>query len=295
MGEIAALATALCWMFTSIFFTIGGREVGSVVVNRIRLVMAVFFLTATHLVLEGTLLPLSVEPERWLWLGLSGIIGLVVGDAFLFQAFVLVGARLSMLIMSLVPVLSTLLAWLFLGERLNLTEIGAVGLTVGGIAWVVLERRNENTQADMRQYTLGILFGLGGAIGQAIGLITAKKGLEGDFSTLSGVLIRILVAMVVIWAIAAIQGRVRSSVLALRNQRAFLAITGGSLAGPFLGVWLSLIAIDLARVGIASTLMALAPVFILPVAHWWLKERMTWRAAGGTIVAMIGVTLIFLE
>jgi drug/metabolite transporter (DMT)-like permease len=266
-----------------------------VVVNRIRLVMAVFFLTATHLVLEGTLLPLSVEPERWLWLGLSGIIGLVVGDAFLFQAFVLVGARLSMLIMSLVPVLSTLLAWLFLGERLNLTEIGAVGLTVGGIAWVVLERRNENTQADMRQYTLGILFGLGGAIGQAIGLITAKKGLEGDFSTLSGVLIRILVAMVVIWAIAAIQGRVRSSVLALRNQRAFLAITGGSLAGPFLGVWLSLIAIDLARVGIASTLMALAPVFILPVAHWWLKERMTWRAAGGTIVAMIGVTLIFLE
>lgn len=295
MGELAALATAVLWTLTSIFFTIGGREVGSVVVNRARLVLAVIFLMLTHLILQGTLFPLFVEPERWFWLGLSGIVGLVVGDAFLFQAFVLVGPRLSMLMMSLVPVISALIAWVFLGERLSWLEIGAVSLTVGGIAWVVLERDDNPVEADRRQYMLGILAGLAGAVGQALGLVAAKKGLAGDFSVLSGVLLRMAVAAVVMWALAAVQGQIRPTLSALRhNPYALKMIVAGSVVGPFLGVWVSLIAVNLARVGIASTLMALTPILILPVAHWIFKEKISARAIFGTAIALMGVALIFM-
>ncbi len=295
MGELAALATAVLWTLTSIFFTIGGREVGSVVVNRVRLALAIVFLMFTHLILQGTLFPVLVEPERWFWLGLSGIIGLVVGDAFLFQAFVLVGPRLSMLMMSLVPVISTVIAWVFLGERLSWLEIGAVSLTVSGIAWVVLERDNNPIEVDRRQYILGILAGLAGAVGQALGLVAAKKGLAGDFSVLSGVLIRMVIAAVVMWGLAAVQGQIRPTLSALRrNPYALKMIVAGSVVGPFLGVWVSLIAVNLARVGIAATLMALTPILILPAAHWVFKEKISARAIFGTVVALAGVTLIFM-
>ena len=132
VGEIAALATAFCWSLTSTFFSIAGRAVGSVVVNRARLVLAVFFLALTHLLIQGELLPVHAEPSRWWWLGCSGIIGLALGDSCLFQALVLVGPHLSMLLMSLVPVVSTLVAWAYLnglrvGQTISRAQHGVFG------------------------------------------------------------------------------------------------------------------------------------------------------------------------
>lgn len=294
MGELAALGTAVCWTFTSIFFSVAGREVGSATVNRVRLLMAVLFLMITHQILLGTPFPVSASPERWLWLGISGIVGLAIGDAMLFQALVLIGPRLSMLLMAIVPVLSTFIAWLTLGEVLSWVEISAVILTISGIGWVILERSNGTVAGQNRQYTTGILFGLGGAVGQALGLVSAKQGLIGDFPVLSGVLMRMAVAMVAIWLVTILRGKVKSSFLAMRNRRALLATTGGSFFGPFIGVWLSLVAVDLARVGIASTLMALSPILILPVSKWILKERISIRAVLGTMLALVGVATIFL-
>ena len=297
MGELAALATSLMWMFTSIFFTIGGREVGSTIVNRSRLLLAVVFLSLTHLLTLGTIFPVGVEPERYFWLGLSGIIGLVIGDAFLFQAFVMVGPRISMLLMALVPVISTFLAWVFLGETLGLWQLVAIGITVSGIAWVVLESPRQDdphTITDPRHRLLGILAGLGGAFGQSFGLIAAKQGLAGDFPVLSGVLIRMVVAVIVIWAVTALRGNLRRTAILLKNRKALLAVVGGSAVGPFIGVWLSLVAVHLAPVGIASTLMALAPVLILPIAHFFLHDRVGFRAVFGTVVALGGVAMIFM-
>jgi drug/metabolite transporter (DMT)-like permease len=141
LGEIAALATSFCWSFTSIQFTLAGQRIGSVVVNRARLVLAVLYLSLAHLLLQGELWPIHAEPFRWGWLGLSGTIGLVLGDSCLFQAFLLIGTRRAMLLMTLVPVISTLVAWGWLGETLHPVEMGAVLLTVSGIAWVVSERQ----------------------------------------------------------------------------------------------------------------------------------------------------------
>ena len=294
LGEIAALATAVCWAATSLFFTIAGKQVGSQLVNRARLPLAAFFLAITHLLWQGEALPLHAEPSRWGWLGVSAISGLVLGDAMLFQAFVLIGTRLSMLLMTLTPVIGALLAWVFLGETLSLLEIAAIIVTMSSIAWVVSEQRNSNSvNGNPRNYVIGVLCGIGGASGQALGLILSKRGMVGDFPALSASLMRLTTASVVIWLWALIQGQLRPTIEGLRIRSARWAILGGTLVGPFVGMTLSLAAIQLAPVGIASTLMALAPVILLPLAYWIFKERITQRAIVGTVVAMVGVAMIF--
>jgi len=295
-GELAALGTSLCFSFTSTFFTLAGRQVGSVVVNRIRLLLAVGFLMLVHWALLGQPLPLGAGPERWFWLGLSGIIGLVLGDALLFQAFVWIGPRISMLMMSLVPVISIALARVFLGETLTGQQLLAVSITVAGVAWVILERSGTNgTPGTEQRYGLGILFALGGATGQALGLVTAKQGLIGDFSPISGTLIRMLTATIVMWGFTIAMRKVRSTLQHLRqDNRAAMQIVTGSFFGPFLGVTLSMIAVQTTQVGVAATLMALTPVFLLPISHFVFHEHIGWRATIGTLVAIAGVALLML-
>jgi drug/metabolite transporter (DMT)-like permease len=295
MGEAAALLTAFCWVGSSLFFTNAGRLVGSMVVNRIRLVVAVLLLILAHSILLGRVIPVDAGIDRWMWLGASGIVGLVLGDAALFQAFVLIGPRIGTLIMSLVPVISALIAWSFLGERLQLLETAGILIAVAGIAAVVSERGNGGLAVDRKQYLTGVLFGLLGAVGQAVGMVLAKRGLAGDFPALSGVLLRMITAMVVLWAFTLLRGQARTTLIAVTtNNRAFRSIVGGSIAGPFLGVWFSLIAIQTTYVGIASTLMALTPVIMLPVVKWGFKERVSRWALGGTLVSLTGVAIIFL-
>ncbi len=181
-GEIAALTTALCWSFGSVFFTLSGSRIGSANVNRARLIVALILLTVAHFFIYGNLLPLDASPQQWGWLGLSGIIGFVAGDGMLFEAFVLIGPRLSMLIMALVPILSALLGWIFLGESLKSLEIAAIIITIAGIAWVVSDKRKENGDTkDKKRLSAGLGFAFGGALGQTIGLALSKKGLEGGF------------------------------------------------------------------------------------------------------------------
>lgn len=294
-GELAALATALCWTGSATFFTFGSRRVGSVVVNRARLVIAAGLLAATHWLVLGSPLP-AAEPRRWFWLGLSGIVGLVIGDAFLFQAYVWIGARLTMLMMSLVPILSALLAWASLGERLHPQQWAGIALTVTGLAWVAAQPgTSANGPVPRLDYRRGLLFGLGAAAGQALGMILAKEGLTGAFPALSGNVMRMTTAAGAIWAVTLLQGQAGQTVRALRDKpSAWWPITAGSVAGPFVGVWLSLIAIQSTEVGVASTLMALPPVFLLPVGRFVFGERVGWQAVVGTVLAMAGIGLLFL-
>ncbi len=296
LGPFAALGTSVCWSFTSTFFTLAGRRVGSMVVNRTRLVLAVIFLMLTHWALQGSLFPWQAAPERWFWLGLSGIVGLVMGDALLFQSFIWLGPRLSMLLMSLVPVISALFAWILLGERLALWQIVAIFITVGGVASVILDQKGNNAAiVSGKAYLLGILFGLGGAFGQAAGLIAAKKGLADNFSALSGTLIRMFVAMIVLWGMTFLMRQGQETLRRLREDvKAFQFLIAGAFFGPFLGVYLSLVAVQATQVGIASTLMALPPIFLLPISHFVFGERIGARAVAGTLVAIAGVAMLLL-
>ena len=294
IGELAALATSLAFSFGSTFLTLGGRRVGSMILNRARLLIAIIFLSITHWITLGTPLPLQAGSHRWLWLGLSGVVGLVLGDIFLFQAFVWIGPRLSMLMMSLAPIIATFLAWLFLGEQMGWVQFLGIGLTLAGVAWVVLERNGANKTANP-DYARGILYGLGGAVGQAAGLVLAKPGVSGEFSPISANLIRMISAAVVLWTITIIQRQAKETVQTIyRNRRGLLFILLGSFAGPFLGVSFSMLAIQNSEVGVASTLMALPPVFLLPISYFVFKERYGWGAIVGTLIAISGVAVLFL-
>jgi len=302
LGELAALATAALWAFSSIAFTMGGQRVGSVIVNRMRLLMAVLLLGTAHWLLLGRPFPSDAGLQRFLWLGASGLVGLVIGDSMLFQCYVLVGARIGVLVLSLSPVAGALLAWLFLGEVLTLPEVGAMALALAGVAWVVLERgkggvtRAPDGKAYEGGYGRGILFGVGAAVCQATGLVLAKPGLADGFPALSGTIIRMVTAMIAMWLIAAATGTAGRTIRRVRaDHKAALAILAGAFIGPFMGVWLSLIAVQSARVGIASTLMAMTPVVSLPLVPIFFKERVSPRAVLGTLIAIAGIALMILQ
>ena len=158
IGELAAIITSITYAVNSTLFTVAGRAVGSTVVNRVRLFAACLFLTLAHWIFLGSLWPVGAEWNRWFWLGLSGIIGLVLGDAFLFQAFVLVGPRLSMLMMSLAPIIAAITAWVFLGETLTFWQMGGIVITLIGVGWVVLDKNNNQTTRTRKRIILKVYF-----------------------------------------------------------------------------------------------------------------------------------------
>ena len=292
-GEVAALATAVCWSFTAIFISYSVRRVGSEVVNRSRLLLACLFLRVAHRALEGAFFPTGVEPFRWGWLAVSSVLGLVLGDAFLFRAYVLIGPRLAMLLMATVPIFSALFGWLLFGEAVTNLELIGITLAVAGVGWVVTEGQTDPRLADRRVYRRGLLFGLLGALGQVANLVTARYALVDDFPALSATLIRIAIGAGIVWGVAALRGQAGHTVRQWGDRRAWRAIVAASFVGPFLGIWLSLIAVQNARLGIASTLMALPPVILIPVEYALFRQRVSPRGLAGTVIALGGVALLF--
>jgi drug/metabolite transporter (DMT)-like permease len=296
-GEIAALLTAVCWAFNSVVFTMAGRRVGAVTVNYLRLWIAVPALVLLHGLLFSTPFPLAIEPRRLLYLGISGLVGFVIGDAMLFESFLLIGPRLAMLLSLLVPVCGAFLAWVFLGETLRILEIASMLLTIGGIAWVVAERtapEAARAAREPRRYRLGVLLAVGGAVGQAVGLLFSRLGLAGGYSAISATLVRVSVAALLLALFSLFTGTLSRHLAGMKDRSALLQIGAGALTGPALGVVLSLVAITHTQIGVASTLMSLTPVLLLPVSHFLFKERITSRAIIGTLVALLGVVMLFL-
>jgi drug/metabolite transporter (DMT)-like permease len=301
IGEIAALMTAMCYSASSILFTQAGRKFGPLVTNRLRLIVAIILLGITHWIVFSTPIPLDAGPERWFWLGSSGIVGLAIGDIFLFQAYITLGPRLGLLFLSLSPALTTLLAWILLGETLSTGNIFGILLTLAGIAWVVLESNPKEKSSEQNNrvlhrkvYFKGILAGLIAAAGQSVGMVLAKNGLTDNFPALSANVIRMMAAFLALWLVTIFQGQVISTIQQANEQRfGLIYILGGSFFGPLIGVSLSLFAIQNTSIGIASTIIALPPIFLLPIGYFVFKEHITWRAVAGTVLAVAGVGLLF--
>ena len=294
IGEISALATSFFFAMTALIFTSTGRMVGSQVTNRMRLTFALIYLIALNLILFREPLPFSAEPSRWLWLSLSGIIGLSLGDAFLFQSFVSVGPRLGTLLLSLAPIFGSIIAWVFFSEILTFWQITGIILALAGIAWVVTAHE-EPQNTPRGQTRRGVIFGVLGGLGQAVGLVLSKQGLFGEFSPFQANAIRTLAAAIFIWGLAVFEGKATATFTGLReNPRVISLLALGALVGPVLGVTASLLAVQYVEIGVASTLMALPPVIILPISYFLYKEKIGWQAVLGTVVAIVGVAILFL-
>lgn len=305
LGESAALTTALCWAFTSLFFSEAGKLIGSFNVNKIRLVFAVSIYLIVLSISKGHILPETIAAEHIIWLGISGVIGLVIGDGAGFKAMVMIGPRLTMLLHSTAPVIATILAWIFLGEALNIKDLAGISATVAGISWVVSERKYRNHPNKLRDghpdagsLFKGVLLGLTAAFGQAAGLVLAKHAML-DLSTtvepMEASFVRMFVSMIVIWTISLFRGKTRETLQSFKNKKAILFSVSGALTGPFLGVWMSLVAVKYIAAGIAATLNATTPIWLLPLTRITHKEKISMRILFGTLIAVSGVALLLLQ
>lgn len=293
LGEIAALITAVLWSVTSIVFTEASLRVGSLLVNITRLVLAAVYLTLAIIILR---IEINISFNQFMNLAISGFIGLVFGDGFLFKSFQYIGARISMLIMALVPAMSTLLAYIFLGETISAIAIGGIFITLFGIAIVVLERGNK-VEGKTSVSFIGIFYGFLGAVGQAIGIIFAKEAFnQGPINGFLATQVRIISSLVFFIPLFFFVKQIKSPIKKFLDDKKALIFTAiGSFVGPFLGITFSLIAISNAKIGIASTLMATVPIIMLPMVHFYYKEKLSVVSIIGALIAVGGIALLFVD
>lgn len=305
LGEISALAAAFFWSFTAIFFSEAGRIIGSYRVNKIRLLFAIVIYMAILTITTGSPVPLGLNLTQIGWLSISGIVGLAIGDAAGFKALVMIGPRLTTLTFCAVPVVTTLVAWIFLGERLHIVDLLGIVVTLAGVAWVVMERQFKadnrfglhDDHPDRGSQARGLALAIFASVCQALGLILSKQGMMYAGSTVDPMqasLVRMFAGAASIWGYAVVRGEAMDTLKSLRQGKAMLLTLGGAVFGPFLGVWSSLVALAHTSAGIAATLNSTAPILILPTVILYYKEHVSLRAAIGAIVAVIGVTLLFL-
>ena len=309
LGHAAGVFTAVLWTATTFFFTAAGRRLGTTVLNTSRIALAILLLAVTHRCLTGRWIPDVGAGQVW-YLALSGVIGLSLGDQALFASFVEIGPRLASLVMATSPLWAALFGWIALGETLQGIAWLGMAMTITGVAWVVLERPSGSQHQATPHLARGVLLAMIGAVCQAGGLMLSKRGMghgwlpDGQhIAPQTATLIRMVFAGLGMVPIVVMhvhrQKQKRAAGIARKRtgsrSAGFLFACCGSVVGPFLGVWMSLVASDRAPLGIAQTLCSLTPIFILPAAAIVYKERLSLRAVLGAVLAVAGSALLFFQ
>ncbi len=305
VGASAAVFTSALWTINAILFTSAGKRIGAISVNAWRILFAVILLWATQILVFGKLFP-DATSEQWFWIGLSGIIGLGVGDFGLFASFVIIGTRRSVLMMSLSAIFASIAAFFLFDETLQMVAVVGIAVTLTGVIMVIIEdeTKSDERKLSKKEKTWGIFLALVGAIGQGLGLAFLKKGMllypaadglnEAMSLAVTSTLIRMMLGAVFVWVVVTIWGKLPEIKEALKDKKGMKYVTAGSFIGPFIGVTLSTLAAYLVEVGVAQTLLSLMPVFIIPVVWLLFKQRTSWRGVVGAFIAVAGVAILFL-
>ncbi len=292
-GELFSLLTAALWAGSAMIFAALTGRISSVQVNILRLLLAECYL-GIYLALRS--IPFALSPFQLAMLLVSGVIGLALGDSFLFRAYQEIGARISMLLMALAPAIGAALAAFTLGEHLGPMSILGMAVTLAGVAMVVVER-TPGGPARLAVSPRGIVLGLLAAAGQGVGLIFAKLAFRaGEVDGFQATAVRIVGGLGLLLPGALMSGRFGRPWEALRSRPGTAGLLMlGAVLGPFLGISCSLIAVANTSIGVASTIMATVPVLMLPLGRVVHRERLPWKAVLGAFVAVGGVALLFLE
>jgi drug/metabolite transporter (DMT)-like permease len=293
LGELAALATATFWAGGSLLFTVAARRAGSFALNAARLTAALLVLTLLLLATRGLAWAPGAGSRELLLLGGSGLIGLTLGDWGYFSSMVAVGPRLTTLLMTLAPPLTALLAVPILHERIGPWGASGMILTLAGVVWVIGERMPTPVPRGHR--IRGVILGVAGSFGQALGLVLSKLGMGEVVDPLPATAIRMAAATAGIWILVLLAGKARRVQGLLRDPIARSATLGATILGPVLGIWLSLVAVRHTQTGIAATLMATTPLLILPLVRIFHGERISRRAVLGAMISVVGVAVLVLR
>ena len=308
LGEIISLLVAVLWTATALFADQASHRIGAMSTNFFRMVFSAILLAGLLWIVIGHPYPAFADGKTWLWMGLSALVGYVFGDYCLFNSYIVIGARFGQLFMTLAPPFAAIAGWALLGETLSWKSWLAMAVTLTGIAISILNRSGADHHLQLKLPLKGVLLGIGAGLGQGVGLVLSKIGMQHYAAALpadapaafdwampfASTMIRSLTGMVGFFVLIALMRKLPELRAALKNG-AGMKYTGlTTLFGPFIGVSLSLMAVQYARAGIASTLMALTPVLILFPYALIYKQKITPKEILGVIISMTGVALFFL-
>lgn len=288
------MLTALLWTLSALAWTYSGKYIGALAVSFLRLFIAGALMMIYGYARHGLWFPSDAPLQTWYYMGASGLTGFVICDLCLIKAFLMVGPRTSLLIFSLAPPLAALISWPVNGDVLSPLDWAGMGVTLAGVAWVVLEQptHDEHPRAR-RHWGRGVALAVLAAVTHAIGYVLSKKGI-GDYDPVGATLIRAMVALLCYVVVITLWRRWPNMVAAMRHGRALTVLTLGAVVGPFAGVALSLVALRLAPTGVVATIIATMPVLILPFTILLKHEKVSRRAVGGAIMAVVGVAMLML-
>lgn len=291
IGEIYAVSAAFCWTINALLLESAGKKTKTNVVNFLRLCFGLFFLTTYLLITSGHIIPAGFTSPMVFFLMMSGVIGFVIGDYFLIRSMVMVGTRIAMLMMSLSPPITAVLDYLIFKETLSAFGLLGMLVTLLGIGIVIgIGRDDGRRKMDKR----GLLYGFIGAVGQSAGLMFSKVGM-GQANPFAASQIRVFAAVLCFVLFFQTKPNRKQLLIAVKDRWNLFKIACSGALGPFVGVGLSLAALQHTQAGIASTLNSLMPVMVLPFSICLLKEKVHLREIMGTIVAVCGVGILFLR
>jgi len=310
LGEIISLTVAVSWTVTALFAEVGSKRIGSLQLNVIRMVLSLVMLGGTLWYFTGAPYPQYAGPQAWLWLSLSGFVGYLLGDYCLFNSYIIIGSRFGQLFMTLAPPTAAIAGWIILGEKMEMKCLAGMLVTLTGIGISVLNKGNDGKLSGRISLKLpikGVLLGIGAGVGQGIGLVLSKVGMNfyeaaipqgqeqvAQMLPFASTFIRAVTGAIGFLGVMVLQRKLGTLVTAAKDRKGMTAAFWATTTGPFIGVSLSLMAVRYTEAGIASTLMALTPVFILWPAHLIFKQKVTFKEVIGAIISVAGVSLFFI-
>ena len=306
LGEAISLAVAVSWTVTALFAEVGSKRLGSLQMNVIRMILSLVMLGATLWWFTGSPYPLYADGKTWLWLSMSGFVGYLLGDYCLFNSYIWIGSRFGQLFMTLAPPTAALFGWMLLGETLAWNALLGMLVTLTGIGISVLNK-GESQKLSLKLPLKGVLYGIGAGVGQGIGLVLSKVGMNfyeevipageelvADLVPFASTFIRAVTGAIGFLCVMGFQRQFHTLDTSMRDRKGMNAALWATITGPFIGVSLSLMAVQYTEAGIASTLMALTPVLIIWPAHLFFGQQVTLKEVIGACISVIGVSLFFI-
>ena len=309
IGELISLGVACSWTVTALFAEIGSKRLGSLQLNVLRMLLSLVMLGITLWYFTGSPVPVYAGGKAWFWLSLSGFVGYLLGDYCLFNSYVIIGSRFGQLFMTLAPPTAAIAGWIILGEKMQLQGVLGMLVTLSGIGISVLNRGGSDGKGkfSLKLPLKGVLFGICAGIGQGIGLVLSKVGMnfyeaaipaaETDVANMlpfASTFIRAVTGALGFLGVMIFQKKLGTLAVAVKDRKGMNAAFWATFTGPFIGVSLSLMAVRYTEAGIASTLMALTPVFILWPAHIIFGQKVTLKEVVGAVISVAGVSLFFI-
>ena len=296
LSLIIPILTALFWACVPYIFTKAQSKIG---VNQLNVDRLIFAATFLGLILIFKPTSFNISFQQIIFLVLSGIIGLSIGDYFLFSSYRRIGPRYSMILMSLAPIFSCIGARFIFNEKLGIMSIIGIILTIIGIL-IVISRQNNGKQTNENKSEKiklkNLTFGLFAALGQAIALLCVKKSfLLGEIDSILATFIRLIsVGILLMLGLTFFKKYKNPFILYKEDKYTLKLVLSGTLIGPVCGITLSVLSLNYIPVSIAQTLFATSPIFMLPISHFIFNDKVTFGSIIGVLVAITGVAFLFI-